>query len=122
MNESSERRSAGRSIRDALRNACGYTEPECGELKMIGARHAAGSTISNGGDSSPLNWVIVGRRPLESAALRSFLPAERSFHERAFSVFTTLLPSEKSLEPAGTYLERQKTPGLIALRRVPVQK
>jgi hypothetical protein len=30
---------------------------------MIGARQAAGSTISNGGDSSPSNWVIVGRRP-----------------------------------------------------------
>src|SRR5450759_1095744 len=30
---------------------------------MIGARHAAGSTISNGGDSSPLNRVIVGCRP-----------------------------------------------------------
>jgi hypothetical protein len=32
-------------------------------LKMIGARHAAGSTISNGGDNSPSNSVIVGRRP-----------------------------------------------------------
>jgi hypothetical protein len=31
---------------------------------MIGARQCAGSTISNGGDSSPSNWVIVGRRPL----------------------------------------------------------
>ena len=31
---------------------------------MIGARQLAGSTISNGGDSSPSNWVIVGRRPL----------------------------------------------------------
>jgi hypothetical protein len=32
-------------------------------LKMIGARQMAGSTISNGGDSSPLDWVIAGRRP-----------------------------------------------------------
>src|ERR1700682_1285739 len=80
MNESSERRSAGRSIRDALRNACGYTEPECGELKMIGARHSAGSTISNGGDSSPSNWVIVGRRPWDPLLwAQSLLPEKRRF-------------------------------------------
>jgi hypothetical protein len=30
---------------------------------MMGARHTAGSTISNGGDNSPSNWVILGRRP-----------------------------------------------------------
>jgi hypothetical protein len=30
---------------------------------MIGARHTAGSTISNGGDRSPLSWVIVGAVP-----------------------------------------------------------
>jgi hypothetical protein len=30
---------------------------------MIGARHAAGSTISKGGDRSPSNWVIVGAVP-----------------------------------------------------------
>src|SRR5579859_7695621 len=64
MKESSERRSVGRSIRDALRNSAGYTDPECGELKMIGARHSAGSRISNGGGSSPSNRVIAGRRPL----------------------------------------------------------
>src|SRR5713226_7842520 len=103
MNESSERRSAGRSIRDALRNACGYTEPEWGELKMIGARHAAGSTISNGGDSSPLNWVIVGRRPWNPYSDPSFLPEKRSFYEDSLSIITAVLPSEKSLKPAGTY-------------------
>jgi hypothetical protein len=27
-------------------------------LKMIGARQLAGSTIVNGGDNSPSNWVI----------------------------------------------------------------
>src|SRR5450755_4876341 len=105
MNESSERRSAGRSIRDALRNACGYTEPECGELKMIGARHAAGSTISNGGDSSPSNWVIVGRRPWKPLALaQSILPEKRRFYEQALSVIATVLPSEKTLNPCGRHL------------------
>jgi hypothetical protein len=63
MKESSERRSVGRSIRDALRKFSGYTDPEWGELKMIGARHSVGSTISNGGGSSPSKGIIVGRRP-----------------------------------------------------------
>src|SRR6266851_6266082 len=111
MNESSERRSAGRSIRDALRNACGYTEPECGELKMIGARQVAGSTISNGGDSSPSNWVIVGRRPLSPCVLDgSFLPENRRFYEGALSVITAILPSEKSRKVPGTLLGSGKPP------------
>src|SRR5229473_7078821 len=114
MNESSERRSAGRSIRDALRNACGYTEPECGELKMIGARQLAGSTISNGGDSSPSCWVIVGRRPWNPRLWRLILPEKRSFYERAFSVITTILPSEKTPQPAGMSLNNRKTPVYIA--------
>ena len=54
---------------------------------MIGARQAAGSTISNGGDSSPSNRVIVGRRPSKSAVLEaSFLPENRSFYENSLSV------------------------------------
>src|SRR3979409_1451252 len=114
MNESSERRSAARSIRDALRNACGYTEPECGELKMIGARHSAGSTISKGGDSSPSNWVIVGRRPWTPRALDSaVLPEKRRFYVDSLSVITAVLPSEKSLQPSGTYLNREKRPSLL---------
>src|SRR5580658_10288234 len=50
---------------------------------MIGARHWGGSTISNGGGTSPSNRVIVGRRPLHSAAMEaSILPQRRSFYER----------------------------------------
>jgi hypothetical protein len=45
-------------------------------LKMIGARQCAGSTISNGGDSSPSNWVIVGRRPLN--VRYAFFPPAKS--------------------------------------------
>ncbi len=42
---------------------------------------------------------------LESAALdNSFLPEKRSFYECSLSIITTVLPSEKSLKPAGTYL------------------
>src|SRR5471030_2117732 len=110
MNESSERRSAGRLIRDALRNACGYTEPECGELKMIGARHAAGSTISNGGDRSPLNWVIVGRRSWDPPVWTGHFCRKTDFYEDAFSVITIIMPSEKSLKPAGTHLKYRKCP------------
>ena len=47
---------------------------------MIGARHAAGSTISNGGDSSPLNWVIVGRRPWNPSSGYAFVPEKRRFY------------------------------------------
>jgi hypothetical protein len=89
---------------------------------MIGARHAAGSTISNGGDSSPLNWVIVGRCP-ESAALEpSLLPEKRSFYDFALSIITIVLPSKKIFEPAGMYPGAGETPALIDLRRITVQK
>src|SRR6202023_1375613 len=112
MNESSERRGAGRSIRDALRNACGYTEPECGELKMIGARHAAGSTISNGGDSSPSNWVIVRGRPvIRKPRPPPIRPEKRSFYECALSVIATVLPREKTPKTAGMCLKRRKRLG-----------
>src|SRR6266516_1518949 len=104
MNESSERRSDVKSIRDALRKSCGNTDPECGELRMIGASHAAGSTISNGGDSSPLYWVIVGRCPWNPLLWsRHYCRKKRSFYEFALSIITIVLPSEKILEPAGTY-------------------
>jgi hypothetical protein len=72
---------------------------------MMGARHAAGSTISNGGDNSPLNWGIVGRRPWNPLVLDdSILPEKRRFYEDALSVITAVLPSEKSLKTAGTSL------------------
>ena len=66
---------------------------------MIGARQCAGSTISNGGDNSPSNWVIVGRRPLTSAILPDmahFCQKIGMFYEAALSVITAILPSEKS--------------------------
>ena len=52
-------------MREAFRKVCGYTDPECGELKMTGARQIAGSTIANGGDSSPSLCVIRSRHPLK---------------------------------------------------------
>jgi hypothetical protein len=79
---------------------------------MIGARQLAGSTISNGGDSSPSNWVIVGRRPLDPRFLNqidfAILPEKRRFYEGALSIITTILPSEKTRKPAGTYLNTPK--------------
>jgi hypothetical protein len=78
---------------------------------MIGARQVAGSTISNGGDSSPSNWVIVGRRPLSPLVLDgSLLPENRRFYERTLSVITTILPSEKSRNGPGRVLENAKRP------------
>jgi hypothetical protein len=59
---------------------------------------------------------------LESAAVAIDLPEKRSFYERAFSVITTILPSEKALQPAGISLSNRKTSVLIALDRIPVQK
>ena len=71
---------------------------------MIGARQLAGSTISNGGDSSPSNWVIVGRRPLDRvlpwAVNQRILPENRRFYMTPLSVITTILPSEKSKNAA----------------------
>ena len=47
---------------------------------MIGARHMAGSAISNGGDKSPSNSVIVGRRPLDSRSpMQQILPEKRKY-------------------------------------------
>jgi len=69
-----------------------------GGIEMIGARHAAGSTISNGGDSSPLGWVIVGRRPWESAALEVvILPEKRSFYEYSLSISQSICQAKKVL-------------------------
>jgi hypothetical protein len=71
----------------------------------------AGSTISKGGDSSPSNWVIVGRRPSDPHFLGQFisqpiLPESRLFYGYALSVITTILPSEKAVKKAANVLER----------------
>src|SRR3954470_1894443 len=121
MNESSERRSAARSIREALRNSSGKTEPEWGELKMIGARQCAGSTISNGGDSSPSNWVILGRRPLNVRF--PFGPIDHATDSAGraglckdvLSVIVIILPSEKSRRTTGRCRKRLKSAALIDL-------
>lgn len=65
---------------------------------MIGARQLAGSTISNGGDSSPSNWVIRRAPSLSSAIFLSgsFLPENRVFCEAILSEIAGDLPSEKS--------------------------
>jgi hypothetical protein len=57
-------------------------------LKMIGARQVAGSTISNGGDSSPSNWVIVGRRPLN---------VRFAFFPSAESMMQPIMPKGRAL-------------------------
>jgi hypothetical protein len=78
---------------------------------MIGARHMAGSTISNGGDNSPSNSVIVGRRPLDPRLpMQLILPEKRKFYEAVLSVITIILPSEKSRKAAGTCLKRAESP------------
>src|SRR5262249_34434685 len=97
MNESSERRGAAGSIGEGLGNSSGWAEREWGELKMIGARQPAGSTISNGGDNSPSNWVIRRAPSLSCAILLSgsFLPENRVFCEAILSEIAGPLPSEK---------------------------
>src|SRR3954447_19510386 len=71
---------------------------------MIGARQAAGSTISNGGDNSPSNWVISsGAVPVVSHLLEgSFLPENRVFCAATLSVVAAILPSEKTRVYPGT--------------------
>jgi hypothetical protein len=80
---------------------------------MIGARQLAGSTISNGGDSSPSCWVIVGRRPWNPLLWQLILPEKRSFYERAFSVITTILPSEKLFNPLECLSTTAKRPSSL---------
>src|SRR3954452_21458213 len=58
---------------------------------MIGARHSAGSIISNGGDSSPSNCIIVGDPLLGLARCAS----DRALQFCALSVIATTLPSKK---------------------------
>jgi hypothetical protein len=89
---------------------------------MIGARQCAGSTISNGGDSSPSNWVIVGRRPLNVRI--PFGPIDRAtdadgegqgFCKDVLSVIVIILPSEKSRRSPGRCRKRLKSAALIDL-------
>src|SRR5688572_4564948 len=81
---------------------------------MIGARHCAGSTISNGGDSSPTGWFIVGRRPWIPLILAALiLPERRSFYEDSLSVITAVLPSEKRFARPGTGLTDTKGLGSL---------
>jgi two-component system cell cycle response regulator CpdR len=53
---------------------------------------------------------------------QTILSEKRRFYEGALSVITTILPSEKSLKPHGTYLKPEEMPAFIALKAVPVQK
>src|SRR5882757_6846682 len=90
---------------------------------MIGARHAGGSTTSKGGDSSPSNWVIVGRRPLK-AAVFSILPEKRGFYENSLSVITTILPrgnKRKKFYAVWNASRSGKTRGFIDSMAVPAQ-
>src|SRR5258705_12412597 len=81
---------------------------------MIGARHAAGSMISNGGDSSPSKRVIVGAVSCNPPFPETpFPPEKRSFYECALSIIATVLPSEKTLRAAGTYLFNARHPPLL---------
>src|SRR5260370_7913838 len=81
---------------------------------MSGGRHAGGSTISNGGDSSTSNRFIVGRRPLHPLLrAMSILPEKRDFYEYSLSIITTVLPSEKILNVLECVQRLRKMPGFI---------
>src|SRR5437899_1637048 len=89
---------------------------------MIGARQCAGSMISNGGDSSPSNWVIVGRRPLNVRI--PFGPIDHAtdsagegqgFVRNVLSVIVIILPSEKNRRSPGRCRKRLKSAALIYL-------
>src|SRR5215213_2405350 len=85
---------------------------------MIGARQCAGSTISNGGDSSPSNWVIGGRRPLNVRIPLGPIDHAgegQGFCKDVLSVIVIILPSEKSRCPAGRCRKRLKSAALIDL-------
>jgi two-component system, cell cycle response regulator CpdR len=45
-----------------------------------------------------------------------------AFVSASLSGIATVLPSEKRINPAGTYRRKAKSPGFIALARIPVQK
>jgi len=87
---------------------CGKFDPRRGEkfgrIGRAGMRRIendrcppfGGSTISNGGDSSPSSWVIVERRPSNPLVPgHVILARKRSFYENALSIITAVLPSEK---------------------------
>src|SRR5215208_8469637 len=89
---------------------------------MIGARQCAGSTISNGGDSSPSNWVIVGRRPLNvripfcrDRSYDRFCRRRAGLCKDVLSVIVIILPSEKSRRSRGGCRKRLKSAALIDL-------
>jgi hypothetical protein len=78
---------------------------------MIGARQLAGSTIVNGGDNSPSNWVIRRAPSLSSTILLSdsFLPENRVFCEAILSEIASSLPSEKSPFTLERFFVRHET-------------
>src|SRR5579871_1063854 len=63
---------------------------------MMGARHAAGSTISNGGGMSSSSWVIV-RRCSESALLTAIIGLQDAAFKVPLSVIAVAVPSEITL-------------------------
>src|SRR3954468_19290504 len=71
---------------------------------MIGARQLAGSRISNGGDSSPSNWVILASSLGRHFSGRMILAEKPVLYAVSLSVITTDLPSKKSFNAAGTGL------------------
>src|SRR5258708_37705346 len=93
------------------------------ERKKGKNRHSAGSMISNGGDASPSNRVIVGRRSSSSAGLDEVDSAtQRSFYVRALSIIATVLPSKKSSIPLECILSLRRIPAFVALSRNLVPK
>src|ERR1700738_600032 len=90
---------------------------------MIGARHTAGSTISKGGDSSPSNWVIVGRRRSRAAdpgVVGSARKAED--YGCALLIIAGPMPSEKVRDPAGTSLNCGNDGRSLLLSLIAVEK
>src|SRR5665213_3058632 len=86
---------------------------------MIGARHSAGSTISNGGECWPSNWVILGRRPWNPLAWTDqFGQKNGGFIRTHCRVSQPICQAKK----ASNRVERFSTRSLIALPVVPVEK
>jgi hypothetical protein len=87
---------------------------------MIGARQVAGSTISNGGDNSPFNWVIRRASSLVARVLPSgaFLPENRGLCAAILSEIVAVCQVKKTRLPWNASLRHEGRP-LIAFRPAP---
>jgi hypothetical protein len=97
---------------------------------MIGARHTAGSTISKGGDNSPSNWGIVGRRPCNPLLLDASILRKTEFlderivgnHNHSAKRNLQIGLQAKKFRTCWNGSQAAKRPRFIALGRIPVHK